>query len=296
MGSFDVECYVAIDVERFVWCLYALLLGCPQRHHFNFSVFGILKRMEPFSHKVVMGVLAFVAAAGGYGGYTVVKEYGKYGADFETRLHLVAEVVDGDTIVIEDGIRIRLLGIDAPETTECFGDEAKKELARHVLGQQIVLEKDQTAKDSFDRLLRYVVLHNENPEVDDVFVNNELVRAGYATSLYVKPNRRYLAQLQTAEREAKEEGVGMWGACELEKEAPNPELEQDTEPFSDECVIKGNISKSYTKDYFVPGCPNYKRVKIDPRKGELWFCTEEEAEEAGWQRSAGCNNVWQTRE
>ena len=77
-----------------------------------------------------MGVLAFVAAAGGYGGYTVVKEHGKCGADFETRLHLVSEVVDGDTLVIEDGIRIRLLGIDAPESEECFGEEAKKEEVR----------------------------------------------------------------------------------------------------------------------------------------------------------------------
>ena len=75
-----------------------------------------------------MGVLAFVMAAGGYGGYTVVKNYGKYGANFEERLHLVEQVVDGDTLIIENNIRVRLLGIDAPESAECFGEEAKKEL------------------------------------------------------------------------------------------------------------------------------------------------------------------------
>ena len=161
-----------------------------------------------FSHKVVMGVLAFVMAAGGYGGYTVVKDYGTYGANFETRLHVVAEVVDGDTIVIENGIRVRLLGIDAPESAECYGAEAKEELARLVLGQEILLEKDQTAADGYDRLLRYVVVRSEHPEVDDVFVQRELVRTGYAASSYVKPNRRYLSQLQARSGKRKTRGSG----------------------------------------------------------------------------------------
>jgi len=244
-----------------------------------------------------MSVLAFVlAGGGGYGGYQVVKNYQTYGADFEKRLHVVETVVDGDTLVIENGIRIRLLGIDAPESVECFGEESKKELARLVLGQEILLEKDQTAKDNYDRLLRYVVLRSENPEVDDVFVNNELVKGGYAENAYVKPNRRYLAQLQASEREAQEAGVGLWGECEVADKADNNEREQASDPFSKECVIKGNINKRFEKDYFLPGCPNYKRVKIDPRKGEQWFCTEEEAEKDGWVKSAACNNIWQTKD
>ena len=241
-----------------------------------------------------MGVLAFVMAAGGYGGYTVVKNYGKYGANFEERLHLVEQVVDGDTLIIENNIRVRLLGIDAPESAECFGEEAKKELTGLVLGQEILLEKDQTASDNYDRLLRYVVLRSENPEIDDVFVNKELVRGGYAESVYVKPNRRYLSQLQATQSEAEEEELGMWGACDYEKASASAEREQASDPFSDECVIKGNINKRYEKDYFFPGCPNYKRVKIDPRKGEQWFCTEKAAMAAGWQKSAACNNIWQT--
>lgn len=249
---------------------------------------------KPFSHPVIIAVLVFVASVGGYGGYTVVKEYGKYGADFEKRLHLVERVVDGDTIVIENGIRIRLLGINSPESTACFGEEAQKELAKQVLGLEVFLEKDQTASDSFDRLLRYVIVRNENPEEDDVFVNSVLVRNGYARSLYTKPNRRYLAQFQADERQAQEEGLGLWGVCEQEALAENLEREVASDPFSAECVIKGNINKRFEKDYFVPGCPNYKRVKIDPRKGEKWFCTEEEAEDNGWQKSAACSNIWQS--
>jgi micrococcal nuclease len=247
-----------------------------------------------FSHKIIMSVLAFVLAAGGYGGYQVVETYGKYGANFEKRLHLVEQVVDGDTLIIENDIRIRLLGIDAPESVVCFGEESKQQLAKLVLGNEILLEKDQTGSDNYDRLLRYVVLRSENPEVDDLFINNELVRKGFAQSAYIKPNRRYLAQLQASQREAEEEGVGMWSECEVEGTVTNPEREQTSDPFSEECVIKGNINKRYEKDYFLVGCPNYKRVKIDPRKGEKWFCTEKEAQADGWQKSAACNNIRQT--
>ena len=144
-------------------------------------------------------------------------------------------------------------------------------------------------------MLRYVIVRSENPEVDDVSVSSELVRGGYAKSVYIKPNRRYLSQLQADERAAQEEKLGLWSACEQKDIAENPEREQASDPFSKECVIKGNINKRYEKDYFFPGCPNYKRVKVDIRKGERWFCTEEEAQADGWQKSAACNNIWQTR-
>ncbi len=242
------------------------------------------------SHKVIMSVLAFVMAAGGYGGYEVVKTHVKYGSNFENRLHLVEEIVDGDTLIIENGIRIRLLGIDAPEIDQCFGDKAKKELAKLVLGQQIVLEKDQTAIDNYGRLLRYVILHQDNPEVSDKLLNNVLVQKGLAKALYIKPNRRYLSLLQSSQIEAEEEKHGMWGSCNYTVNA-NPEREEDSAPFDKECVIKGSIGKSYEKSYFVPGCPNYKRVKVDPRKGEKWFCTTEEAKKDGWEISQSCNNI-----
>lgn len=55
--------------------------------------------MKPFSHKVIMSVLAFVLAAGGYGGYRVVEDYGKYGADFdfENRLHIAESFQGGNS-------------------------------------------------------------------------------------------------------------------------------------------------------------------------------------------------------
>jgi endonuclease YncB( thermonuclease family) len=250
----------------------------------------------PFPRGLILSVLAFVLAAGGYGGYQVTQTHGKYGAGFDNRPHAVEEVVDGDTIVLEDGVRVRLLGLDAPEQGACFADQSKQGLQEMVLGRQVILEKDQTAKDNYDRLLRYVFIYEDNPETDQAFLNRELVRAGLALSQYVKPNRRYLQQLQAAEREAETQKLGLWSACDPSANRAEPQREEASDPYSEECVIKGNINKRYEKDYFLPGCPNYKRVKVDPRKGEQWFCTEEEAAQAGWQRSASCENLRQFQE
>ncbi len=247
----------------------------------------------PFSKAVIMSVLAFVFALGGYGGYKVVRDYNQFGINFEKRLHNVVEVVDGDTIIIENNIRVRLLGIDAPEKSECYGEKARAELAKLIVGREIILEKDQSGEDNFNRLLRYVFVWIESPDKDNIFVNEKIIRAGLARVQYVKPNRRYLALLQAAEREAQEKRVGLWGECSVSKDDNKLEREQKSNAPNKKCVIKGNINKRYEKDYFLPGCPNYKRVIVDERKGERWFCSENEAKKAGWQLSGACGNIHQ---
>lgn len=242
-------------------------------------------------------VLAFVMAAGGYGGYKVYKNYQDYGVNFDGRLHEVSEVVDGDTLVLENNIRVRLLSIDAPELTDCYGEAAQKALAGLVLGQQVRLEKDQDATDQYGRLLRYAFVVSDDPKEGDLMVNKALVRQGAAEAVYLKPNKRYLSELQAAGREAESGKVGLWGTCSSERPIRQAQgREIGTETFDKECVIKGNVSANYTKDYFLPGCPNYKRVLVDERKGEAWFCTEAEAEAAGYQRSPGCANIQQFTE
>ena len=248
----------------------------------------------PFSKPIVMSVLAFVAALGSYGGYSVFKNHGKFGFGFDNKTHIVSEIVDGDTIVVDKGVRVRLLGIDAPEKGKCFDNEATDKLAELVAGNELELRKDESGEDNYGRLLRYVFVKNDDPSADNLFVNVEMVRGGFARVMYVKPNKMYLARLQSAEREARADGVGMWGACEFGTEV-NAERQIASDPYSEECVIKGNINKRFEKDYFLPGCPNYKRVKVDPRMGEKWFCSEVEAKKAGWKMSSGCKNIHQFR-
>ena len=127
----------------------------------------------------------------------------------------VLRIVDGDTIlVLLDGReeRVRYIGVDTPETVapdrpvECFGTEASAANARLVEGQTVRLERDVSERDRFGRLLRYVY-------AGDVFVNAELVRAGFATAVTFPPDVRETARLRQLERDARAAKRGLWGAC-----------------------------------------------------------------------------------
>jgi len=118
----------------------------------------------------------------------------------------VTRVIDGDTIVIEGGYRVRYIGIDTPEIhpeTEAFGMEAWQANRQLVEGKQVRLERDISEMDKYDRLLRYVY-------VDDIMVNAELVRQGLAQAKAYPPDTKYQDCLEALEAEAKSEGRGMW--------------------------------------------------------------------------------------
>ncbi len=121
-------------------------------------------------------------------------------------------VVDGDTIEVEiEGQEyiVRYIGIDTPETVhpsqpvEYMGKEASAKNKELVLNKKVQLEKDITDKDKYGRLLRYVY-------VDDVMVNQELVRLGYASVYTYPPDVKYVYKFMQAESEAKTNKRGLW--------------------------------------------------------------------------------------
>ena len=130
----------------------------------------------------------------------------------------VERVVDGDTISVMIGDRlemVRLIGIDTPESVaptrpvQCFGKEASLHLeAMLPSGTEITLVRDVEARDVYDRLLGYVVRSR-----DGLFVNLELVAAGYAAVLNYPPNDYYADVLARAEADAVAAGRGLWSAC-----------------------------------------------------------------------------------
>lgn len=130
---------------------------------------------------------------------------------------LVTEVVDGDTIKIEGNLTIRLLGIDTPETkdprksVQCFGKEASNKLKNLIEGKVVILEKDVTETDKYKRLLRYVYLPLDGGNL--LFVNDYLVREGFARALTYPPDVKYTEQFLDAQGWAKEEKRGLWGRC-----------------------------------------------------------------------------------
>ncbi len=124
----------------------------------------------------------------------------------------VTGIVDGDTLdVAFGGERVRLLGIDTPEVhggAECFGREASAHAAGLVpVGAAVVLRLDVEERDRYGRLLAYVW------RADGLFVNEAMVRDGYAAAFPVPPNVAHAGSLSAAERAAREEGRGLWSSC-----------------------------------------------------------------------------------
>jgi micrococcal nuclease len=125
---------------------------------------------------------------------------------------LVAYVIDGDTIALASGYRVRLLQIDTPEpgTAECFSLAAGRELRRLLpVGAAVTLERDPRLDgvDRYGRLLRYVRRGAVN-------VNVEMVRRGAATVWFYEGDQgRYASRLLAAGTTARRAHRGIWGAC-----------------------------------------------------------------------------------
>lgn len=136
----------------------------------------------------------------------------------------VVRVVDGDTIIVRTVAvkggaatgpvqRVRYIGIDTPESvkpdspTECFGKEAAEANRRLVQGMVVRLVSDKERFDRFGRALAYVYVKGR-------FVNGELVRNGYATTIEIEPNTSKADELNEFERVAKRTNKGLWAACD----------------------------------------------------------------------------------
>ena len=115
----------------------------------------------------------------------------------------VSRVIDGDTIELANGDRVRLLGIDAPEKGSYYYEEVRDRLRQLIGGKTVELERDKSDKDQFGRLLRYVFVGGE-------FVNLKLVEEGCAYAYVVAPDEKYKAELVKAEQRARRQGLLIW--------------------------------------------------------------------------------------
>ncbi|MEJ8545421.1 thermonuclease family protein [Brevibacillus borstelensis] len=231
----------------------------------------------------------------------------------------VKRVVDGDTFEIGTGEKVRLIGVDTPETVkpnhpvEPYGKEASNFTKELLTGQEVRLVFDVEPHDRYKRLLAYVYL------MDGTFVNEKLVREGYARIMTVPPNVAKADVFLQAEREAREQNRGLWGlepssektgtkdgktgpkdkaesknkngeagdkkteASDSKTEASNEKTEANSE----------NTAQSETppSGKLIKGNINSKGEKIyhvpgsrnyEQTKPEVWFATEEEAQAAGY--------------
>lgn len=203
----------------------------------------------------------------------------------------VTEVIDGDTVkIIYDGkeTTVRYLLVDTPETNHPrFGEqplgseatERNRELIEQA--QQVEIEFDVGDRfDDYDRLLAYFYADGES-------IQEQLLEEGFARVAYIfPPNTRYIDEFRDAESDAKNAEIGIWEYENYSTDRGfNAEAYGQTETEStgtaDDCRIKGNINRSGNKIYHLPGSASY-----DETNPEQWFCTEQQARNAGF-RSSG---------
>ena len=199
-------------------------------------------------------------------------------------------VIDGDTLKVEfeNGATesIRLLLVDTPETShptlpvQPFGEDAKAFVARWLPeGAVITLEYDVGRYDRYQRTLAYVWF-------DDAMLNEELLRRGLARVAYVySPNTQHVDAFRDVERAARQKLLGIWSIEDyvtgngFDHEASTPAKPRPE--TTEACDIKGNINREGEKIYHVPGGASYERTVP-----EEIFCTEDEAETAGFRKAA----------
>jgi micrococcal nuclease len=205
---------------------------------------------------------------------------------------VVRRVVDGDTFVTREGGRVRLIGVNAPEISggaEYYGEEAAAYTRRMLTGQTVWMFRDVSETDRYGRLLRFVFVPG-----DALMFNERLVREGYASAATYPPDVSLADRFREAEREARSEGAGLWGGGDDAAAATGKRSRPVDPPEADggaasgagdaglaaSCPspdIKGNINSRGERIYHVPGSRYYDRTVA-----EVWFCTEDEAEAAGF--------------
>lgn len=121
----------------------------------------------------------------------------------------VKRVIDGDTLLLTNGEKVRLIGVDTPETkhpqkpVQYFGKEAHLFTKGMVEGKEVRLEYDWQKRDKYGRLLAYVYLK------DGTFLNAEVIKQGYGFA-YTRFPFKYLEEFRQYEREARENRRGLW--------------------------------------------------------------------------------------
>jgi micrococcal nuclease len=172
----------------------------------------------------------------------------------------VSQVVDGDTIKLNNGEMVRYIGIDTPEKGEAFYDDATQANRELVQGKKLSLEYDVDKRDRYGRMLAYVW-------VDTILVNAELIRRGLASVYTFLPNLKHRDRFVSEQKQARQRGWGIW---------------------SREIAREAYYVASRKSDRFIfhrPDCEWARRIKEENR---VRFETREAALDSGYSPCRSC--------
>jgi endonuclease YncB( thermonuclease family) len=255
--------------------------------HRDFGLSGA--RAAAYRHATMRRVLTVVAL----GGLTAFAVLNEGACTSQERIAGHPSFIDGDSFEI-GSVGVRLFGVDAPEGRQSCtrdgrdwgcGDAAARELRRLVGSREVdCVQRDE---DGYGRIVAVC-------RVGSTDLGEAIVRAGFATAY-----RRYSNDYVDEEREARSAKRGIWAGeftppeeYRRDERAEAPAQRSDPAPAPrgrrDGCNIKGNIRQSSgDRIYHVPGSSSYDETRIDESSGERWFCTEAEAQRAGWRAPRG---------
>jgi len=196
----------------------------------------------------------------------------------------VVAVADGDILTVLDAEKrqhmIRLDGIDAPESSQMFGDKARQSLSDLVRGKTVTVTSSKVARNGW--IVGKVTLDGKD-------INLEQIRRGYAWFYrkYANELSRIDAKVyELAEDDARDKGRGLWASpgpippWELRAAQRGQSAEWEMEAGSGQIVGDYN-----SKIYHRPDCPDYSKVA---ERNRTLFKTEQEAVEAGYRKARNC--------
>jgi len=180
----------------------------------------------------------------------------------------VLAVLDGDTVVLDGQVRMRLRHVDAPELGNCGGSEAKDLLTSLLEGKSVQVKEE--IMDTYGRPLALLYLN-------DTLINQSLLESGWVR--YHHDTSSVEGTLKAIGKEMKDNKIGIFSQLCL----------QISNPDNPDCNIKGNIDQQGDiKRYYYPGCVQYDYTLVEKDLGEQWFCTQKEAQVAGYAKAATC--------
>jgi endonuclease YncB( thermonuclease family) len=191
----------------------------------------------------------------------------------------IERVVDGDTITLRNKVlgtkKVRLVSIDAPETNYNghsqfpWGQQAKEKLMKLLPpGTTVTIQLDQEEKDSYGRLLAYIIKEN------NININKALLQEGFAVTYYIYPNLKYFKEFQSAYVSAKENGKGIWNSN-------NPLTEL---PFEFRLRVSNKKPSKYVGDYEKKEYVEPSKYKQIPVENRVFFDTKSDAASGGYKQ------------
>jgi micrococcal nuclease len=182
--------------------------------------------------------------------------------------YTVTQVFDGDTFETQEKQVVRLNSVNAPEKGFCGFDTSKQALEKLVMGKKVFIKV--VYRDAYDRMIANVYTR------DGKWVNEQMARSGQAIVIQkTKSDKRLIDASQYAIGKLS----GLHGLpCTQRLNTENPT-----------CTIKGNINNAnHTKIYHMKGCNSYPIALVQLFEGDQWFCTEKQAQSAGFMKADTC--------